>query len=203
MRLLVVGAGGHAKVVIDTARAAGWEIAGVVGLPSDPPEILGVPVVLTAEGISADAFIVAIGDNRIRARYFQHYLDAGMTPAVVTHPTAVIGTGVGISGGTLVVAGAVVNVDARIGADAILNTGCRIDHDVVVGNHSLVGPGATLCGGVTIGEGVLLGAGVNVIPAASVGDWSQIGAGAAVTDSILPLTVAVGVPARPIRRIEE
>jgi sugar O-acyltransferase (sialic acid O-acetyltransferase NeuD family) len=203
VRLLVVGAGGHAKVVIDTARAAGWDIGGVVGVEGDAPEILGHCVVLTPEDVDADAFIVAIGDNHVRARTYERYLQAGMTPATVVHPSAVIGSGVEIGGGSLVVAGAIVNVDAHIGADAILNTGCMIDHDCVIGDHSLIGPGATLCGGVKIGDGALLGAGVNAIPLARVGEWSQVGAGATVIGAIPSATVAVGVPARPIHGIEE
>jgi UDP-perosamine 4-acetyltransferase len=203
VRLLVVGAGGHAKVVIDTARRSGWAIAAVVGVPGDPDEIAGCPVVLNAEGVEADAFIIAIGDNRTRSEYYRRYVDRGMTAATVVDPSATISESVRIGDGTLVVAGAIVNIDTHIGENVICNTGCMIDHDCIIGDHALVGPGCTLCGAVEIGEGTLLGAGVNVIPQASVGDWSRIGAGATVVDRIPSHVLCVGVPARAIRTIEE
>lgn len=202
MRLLVIGAGGHAKVVIDAARCAGFEIAGILGRPGDPAEVLNAPVSHDASGISADGFIVAIGDNAARARHFEEYRASGLEPTSVIHPSAVIAGGALIGEGTFVAAGVIVNVDARIGADVILNTGCTVDHDCVIGSHALVGPLASLCGGVEIGGGVLLGAGVSVKPRTSVGAWSVVGAGAAVVSDLPARSVCVGVPARVVRGIE-
>jgi sugar O-acyltransferase (sialic acid O-acetyltransferase NeuD family) len=202
VRLLVIGAGGHAKVVVDAARLAGFEIAGVVGDPNGRSELLGVPVSPTAEGIDADGFIVAIGDNRRRAAVFEEHA-AGPLPAVtVVHPSAVVADGVTFGAGTFIAAGVVVNVDARIGRDVILNTGCTVDHDVVVGDHALVGPTASLCGESRLGDGVTLGAGAAVIPAKTVGRWATIGAGAAVVEDVPERVVAAGVPARTTRRID-
>lgn len=203
MRLLVFGAGGHAKVVIDSALAAGWEIAGVVGAPGGASEILGHQVIDEAVGVDADGFIVAAGDNRTRARIFADRLTAGPPPVAVVHPSAVIGSDVSIGAGTLVAPGVVINAGARIGENAILNTGCLVDHDVIVGDHVHVGPGSTLCGAVKIGDGVLLGAGTSIIPVMSVGEWSIVGAGSAVVEDVPPRVVSVGVPARQIRRVEE
>lgn len=203
MRLLVVGAGGHAKVVLDAARVAGFEIAGVVGAAGGRSEVLGIPVRHDATGIDADGFIVAIGDNRNRARAFDEYRSLGLTPISVVHPSSVIAQGVEIGAGAFVAAGVVVNVDARIGEDAILNTGCTIDHDCVVGDHALVGPTASMCGESLIGEGVTLGAGASVIPLKSVGDWTMVGAGAAVVRDVPDRVVCAGVPARTIRGIGE
>lgn len=202
MRLLVIGAGGHAKVVIDAARCAGFEIAGIVGREGDPEELLGIRVSHDATDIAADGFIVAIGDNATRSRYFDEYRAGGLAPATVIHPSAVIAEGVLIGESTFIAAGVIVNVDARIGADAILNTGCTVDHDCVIGSHALVGPLASLCGGVEIGGGVLLGAGVSVKPRTSIGAWSVVGAGAAVVSDLPERSVCVGVPARVVRGIE-
>jgi sugar O-acyltransferase (sialic acid O-acetyltransferase NeuD family) len=202
VRLLVIGAGGHAKVVIDAARCAGFEIAGIVGREGDPAEVLGIPVSHDATDIASDEFIVAIGDNAARAHHFYEYRAHGLEPASVVHPSAVIARGVGIGAGTFVAAGVIVNVDAHIGANAILNTGCTIDHDCVIGDHALIGPTASLCGGVEIGEGVLLGAGSTVTPRTRVGKWSVIGAGAAVVSDLPDRSVCVGVPARVVREIE-
>lgn len=202
MRLLVVGAGGHAKVVIDAARMAGFSVAGVVGTPSDAAEILGVAVSPSAEGIVFDGFIAAVGDNRIRARLFAEYRDRGLSPVSVIHPSATIAHSVVIGVGTFIAAGVVVNVDARIGQDAILNTGCTVDHDCVVGDHALVGPTASLCGESRIGTGVTFGAGASVIPVKHVGDWTVVGAGAAVVGDVPARVVYGGVPARQVGTVE-
>ena len=198
MRLLVIGAGGHAKVVIDTARAAGHTIAGVVGTHDDADTILGIPVSPSADGIVADGFIAAVGNNRIRAELFAEYRDRGLTPVSVIHPSAVIAKSVVIGAGAFVAAGVVANVDARIGENAILNTGCTVDHDCVVGDHALVGPTASLCGDSRIGTGVTFGAGASIIPVKRVGDWTTIGAGAAVVDDVPDHAVYAGVPARHV-----
>lgn len=198
MRLLVIGAGGHAKVVIDAALDAGFEIAGVVGEPGGRSEVLGLPVSHSCEGIAADGFIVAIGDNAARSRAFEEHIAAGLTPISVIHPSAVISSRATIGAGTFAAAGAIVNVDAVIGLDAILNTGCTVDHDCVVGDHALIGPTASLCGGCRVGAGTLLGAGASLIPGTSVGDWSVVGAGSAVVTDIADRTVSAGVPARPL-----
>jgi acetyltransferase EpsM len=115
----------------------------------------------------------------------------------------IVGSDVGIGGGTFIAAGVVVNTGARIGRDVILNTGCAVDHDVALADHVHVGPRVALCGGVRIGEGVLLGVGSCVVPLGSVGEWSIIGAGAAVTGDLTARRVYVGVPARSVHGAEE
>lgn len=203
MRLLVIGAGGHAKVVVDAAEAAGWEIAGIVGQRNDAFQLLGHRVTHSAEGIETDAFIVGIGRNDVRARYYDEYRHAGYTPATVIHPTASVSPSADIGSGTFIGAGAIVNVDAVVGENVILNTACVVDHDTFIGDHSLIGPTASLCGEVTIGMGVMFGAGCNAIPGTTVGAWSVCGAGAVITKDIPARVLCVGVPAKPIRQIEE
>ncbi|MDR3686676.1 MAG: NeuD/PglB/VioB family sugar acetyltransferase [Coriobacteriia bacterium] len=203
MRLLVVGAGGHAKVVVDAAEAAGHDVVGVIGLPSDPSHVLGHPVVDGLDGIQAEGFVIAIGDNATRARFFAQYCESGLVPAVVVHPSVIVGSDVELGAGTFAAAGVVINTGARIGADSILNTGCSVDHDCIVGAHSHLGPQVALCGTVTLGEGVLMGVGSCASPGASVGAWSVVGAGAAVVGELPSLSVCIGVPARAVRTIEE
>jgi sugar O-acyltransferase (sialic acid O-acetyltransferase NeuD family) len=198
VRLLVIGAGGHAKVVIDAARGAGFEIAGVLGRPGDADEVLGIPVAHDRGRIDTDAFIVAIGENAARAATFVACLEAGLTPATVIHPSAQVADDIQIGRGTFVAPGAIVNIHARIGENVILNTGCAVDHDVVVGDHAHVGPTVGLCGGAHIGEGALLGVGASVIPRGRVGEWAIVGAGAVVTNPVPPHAVWGGVPARSL-----
>lgn len=203
MRLLVIGAGGHAKVVVDAAVASGWEIAGILGMPGDAPDVLGYPVIIDAPAPEADAFIVAIGNNTLRAARFDELVSAGMAPGTVIHPSAIICSHVTMGAGTFVAAGAVVNPCAHIGVDAIVNTGCTVDHDCVVGDHALVGPTASMCGASRIAEGVTLGAGATLKPGMAVGEWSVVGAGAAVVSPLPARSVCVGVPARVVRSLED
>lgn len=204
MRLLVMDAGGHAKVVIDAAEAAGHVIAGVVvDKPGDAAELLGHPVTSRAETPAADGFIVAIGDNATRARVFAECIAARLVPATVVHPSVVLGADVEVGRGTFVAAGVVVNTGARIGENTILNTSCSVDHDCVIGAHAHVGPQVALCGGVTVGEGTLLGVGSCASPGTSVGAWTVVGAGAAVINDLPAHGICVGVPARAIHSTEE
>jgi UDP-perosamine 4-acetyltransferase len=196
VKVLVIGAGGHAKVVIDAARAAGYVVVAAIGSPDGASDVLGVPVVPSAEGISADGFIVAVGDNRHRAALFSEYTVAGLTAVPVVHPSAVIAEGAEIAEGAFVAAGVVVNPGARIGCNAILNTGCTVDHDCVIGSHAHIGPGVNLCGGTTIGVGTLVGVGACAIPGTVVGAWCTVGAGASVVDPVPDGLTVVGVPAR-------
>jgi len=205
VRLLIVGAGGHAKVVLDAARCCGMEIAAVLGTEGGVTELLGEPVVRGSADLAAiapDAFIIGIGDNRARAEAYAEYLALGLIPATVVHPSATVAASVTLGAGTFVAAGAIVNPEAVVGANTILNTGCTVDHDCVIGEHALIGPTASLCGAVRVGDGTLVGAGASVVPGASVGAWSVVGAGAAVLADVPDSSVAVGVPAVVVKRIE-
>ena len=196
MRLLVIGAGGHAKVVIDAALLMGHEIAGVVGSPDGVASLMGLPVVADAKDIRHDEFIIAVGDNRQRAALFAEQFEAGGMGARLIHPSAIIGAGVALGEGTFIAAGVVINTGAMIGDDVVLNTACCVDHDCVIGSHAHVGPQVALCGAVELGEGVLMGVGSCATPGVAIGAWTTVGAGAAVTGDLPGDSVCVGVPAR-------
>lgn len=203
MRLLVVGAGGHAKVVVDAALQAGIDVAAVVGAASDPETVLGIDVVGADDLPPCDAFIVAVGDNVARARLFSEHRERGLTPASVVHPTATVSSSASVGAGTFIAAGVIVNPEARTGENTILNTGCTVDHDCELGPHVHVGPGVNLCGAVSIGEGALIGVGACAAPGSSVGAWSVVGAGAAVVGALPERSVCTGVPARVVRSTGE
>lgn len=200
--MTLVGGGGHAKVVLATARAAGLEVERA--LDDDRSrwgrQILGLPIA----GPIADALddpdalvLLAIGDNRARARMAAS-ARCTFVPALV-HPSAIVHPSVSLGLGTVVFAGAIVQPDSRLGEHVIVNTGASIDHDCAIGDCAHIAPGARLSGGVTIGEGCLLGIGSAAIPGVTIGSWTVVGAGAAVVNDLPAGCTAVGVPARPRR----
>jgi sugar O-acyltransferase (sialic acid O-acetyltransferase NeuD family) len=199
LKLVVVGAGGHAKVVVATARAAGREIAAV--LDDDPDrfktDFCGLSVEGPIHSSLADfrdaEVILAIGDNRAR---FQLAASISLPFATIVHPFAWVARDVKLGEGTVVFAGTVLQPAVRIGRHCVLNTSCSVDHDCTLDDFSQVAPGARLAGAVTVCEGAYIGMGACVIQALNVGAWSVVGAGAAVVRDVVPDTVVKGVPAR-------
>jgi sugar O-acyltransferase (sialic acid O-acetyltransferase NeuD family) len=203
--LLVLGAGGHAKVLIDAARQSGRTIEGV--LDDDPSKhgmsfyattVLGPIARLERWSGHRLEFAVAVGGNGHRQRLQLAAVAAGLQPAVIVHPNAcVAGTAV-IGDGSVLFAGAVVNADARIGRGAIVNTGASIDHDCTIGDWVHVAPGVAICGGVRVGEGTLVGVGARIIPGVSIGKECLVAAGAVVCRNLPDFSRVAGVPARPM-----
>lgn len=198
----VIGAGGHAKVVVSTLRAAGLTVA--AAFDDDPSrhgsELLGVlvrgPASAAAEAGLRRA-VLAIGDNRARRRLAE-VLGSEHEWLTVVHPRAWVDPGAQLGAGTVVLAGAVVQPGATIGAHAIVNTAASVDHDCTIGDFVHLAPGCRLCGGVTVGEGTLAGVGCAVAPGVAIGAWTVVGAGAAVVRDLPAGVTATGVPARPV-----
>lgn len=204
--IVVVGAGGHAKVVIELFRAMGDQVEYCVGGQDAVDECLGVPVrkgdewldKLRSEGYGR-AFI-AIGPNRLRIKLAEYALSLGyelvnaISPTAVISPTAMLGNGIAVMAGTII------NAASEIGDLTIINTGATVDHDCIIGRAVHIAPQCGLAGTVRIGEGSFLGIGSRVIPEKEVGAWTMIGAGAVVTCDIPPHVTAVGVPARVIKK---
>lgn len=202
MSILVVGAGGHAKVVIATLQAMGETVSGC--LDDDPRavgrSVLGVPV-LGAVDLLRDHVgraVLGIGSNRVRQMLAVLYSDVTWTKAV--HPLAHVHSSVRIGDGTVIFAGAIVQPDTWIGAHVILNTGATVDHDGEIGDFAHIAPGVHLSGNVTVEAGGFLGVGACAIPGVRVGAWGTVGAGAAVVSDLPPNVTSVGVPARPRTR---
>jgi sugar O-acyltransferase (sialic acid O-acetyltransferase NeuD family) len=203
--VMVVGAGGHAKVVIDILRAAGFHIAAVFddaasrrGEIFRGSTIVGstaeIPAYATQNGLSA--FVVAIGDNPTRLALGEKLESVGLHALSAIHPSAVLAPGVHLGGGTVVMAGVCINADAVVGRHSILNTQATIEHDCVLADGVHIAPGATLCGGVQVGRCALVGAAAVIIPLLHIGAHAQIGAGAAVVDAVPEHARVSGVPAR-------
>jgi sugar O-acyltransferase (sialic acid O-acetyltransferase NeuD family) len=201
MALVLVGAGGHGKVVADAARAAGVPIAGFVddryGIDLDRLPTLGtIDEYKRAENNDDDAFIVAIGDNWTRMNVYDDLVEAGQHAGTVIHPTATVSEEATIEDGAYIGAEAVVNPGAFVGENAIVNTRATVEHDCVVGAHAFVAPHAVMCGESKLGEGALLGANATLAVGKSIGEWTKVGEGAVVKENLPAHVTAVGVPAK-------
>jgi len=211
-RLLLVGAGGQARVVMDTLMAAGifHELACIT---DDNPDLhgqdyYGIKVKggsslwpqLFEDGIHSA--IVAVGDNKARRVCARKLQDTGFSFPVLIHPQASVSPRATLGAGTVVFAGAVVQIGAQTGSHVIINTSASVDHDCKVGDYVHIAPGSHLSGHVAVGDGSLLGVGSSVIPGTSVGQWSVIGAGSAVVNHIADYTKAYGNPAREVGSIK-
>ncbi len=208
MRVLIIGAGGHAQVVADillAMRAAGENID-VAGYLDDTPQrhglqLLGRPVlgaVGDSDGIDHDGLIIAIGNNAVRRELFLRFQEKGARLIVARHPRATVAPDVTAGPGTMICAGAIVNTGATIGPNVILNTGCTVDHHNRIGAHTHIAPGAHLGGDVAVGEGTLIGIGAVVLPQTAIGNRVVVGGGALVRETVADDTMVAGVPARPI-----
>lgn len=208
MDVIIAGAGGHGRVVLDILRAGGTHT--VVGfldanLDLKGQVIAGVPVLghlnllpkLIAAGVGGA--IVAIGDNRVRRSYAQKLVAAGLELINAVHPSAVVSPTAALGRNIVVAAGAIVCTDARVADHAIVNTAAVVDHECEVGQAAHIAPGVRLAGRVWVGEGAFVGIGANVLPCLRVGEYSTVGGGALVRKDVPPGATVVGVPARVIK----
>ncbi|HER25943.1 MAG TPA: acetyltransferase [Rhodospirillales bacterium] len=200
--IILLGAGGHAKVVADICLAAGHQIAGFLddekpaGLEWVGGKVVGrVDRLADANFAKEYAFVPALGDNALRRSIVQKVIAAGAQLQTVVHPSAVISTFASIGNGTVVMAGVIVNAATRIGDFCILNTGCTIDHDCVLEDGSQISPGAHLAGHVHCGKDVFIGTGAAIIPRITVADRAIVGAGSTVTGDVPADVTVVGNPA--------
>lgn len=203
---ILVGAGGHARVIldillkekkkvlgfIDDNKVGTYEDFPIVGTTADTETILGEN--------SSLKFIICVGDNQIRERIANTLNNYNVEYGNAIHPSAEIGSGVKLGFGTVVMANVVVNHSAHVGNHAIVNTAATVDHDCEIGDFVHISPGAHLAGSVMIRKGCHIGIGSSIIQNITVGPSSIIGAGAAVVSNIEGNALAVGVPAKIIKK---
>jgi sugar O-acyltransferase (sialic acid O-acetyltransferase NeuD family) len=208
--ILVIGGGGHGRVVIEALRAAGTDVAGVIDrhpavaamLPDGVPWLGGDEALvryLPADYQLANG-VGGIGEPHRRG-VFERLGAAGYGFVRVRHPTAIVArAGVVLGEGCRIMAGAVIQSGVRIGADTIVNTRAAIDHDCRIGEHCHIAPGAVLCGEVEIGAGTHIGAGAVIIEGVRIGSFSIVGAGSVILRDVPDGVVVYSKDMRQERR---
>lgn len=199
---MVIGAGGHAKVVVELARSCGFEVVGCLDADDTPRLVVGAPVIgkddmassLLSDGVRFAA--LGIGNNRVRERIGGALEALGFTLPALISPNAVVSPSAAVEQGAIVMPGAVLNAECRIGPFSIINTSASVDHDCHLGSAVHLGPGSRLAGSIVVGDRAMIGVGSAVAPGISIGADSTLGAGATAIHDIRPNTTAVGTPAR-------
>ncbi|RYD56686.1 MAG: acetyltransferase [Sphingobacteriales bacterium] len=198
--MIVFGASGHGKVIIEILESNGctdievWDDAA-------KPDILHHRVQLASvDKLPADAgMVIAVGSNKIRKMIAERYSDkVAYIPAV--HARTNLSPRCKVGAGTVVMAGVTINADAVIGAHCIINTNASVDHDCYIGDFVHISPNASLCGTISVGEGTHIGAGATIIPNLKIGKWCTIGAGSVVIKDVPDYCTVVGNPGRIIKQ---
>lgn len=206
--IVIVGAGGHAKVCIELLWAMGRDVACcIAGEANGASSCMGVPIIVgdgQLSGLRAEGFddvFIAIGSNSLRQRLGATATSLGYRLVNAISPTAKISPSAQLGRGIAVMAGVVINAETTIEDLAIINTGATIDHDCRIGAATHVAPQCALAGNVTVGTGSFLGIGCKVVPGRTIGENAMIGAGGVVISDIPARATAVGVPAKVIKTI--
>jgi sugar O-acyltransferase (sialic acid O-acetyltransferase NeuD family) len=184
--LIIFGAGGHGKCIINAALLSRECPALVIDDAPKCAELLGVPVVRSYCPKQGFRFVVAIGHSETRREKFDLLVSYGGLPATIIHPAASVADGSEIGDGTVVLSGATIDPSVTVGENCIVNVGAIIGHDCTVGNDCHISGNASVCGGVTIGEGVWVGVGAIIKEGVTIGDGAYIAMGALVTHDIPP-----------------
>ncbi len=194
--MILYGASGHAKVIIEILEKQGIPITGLVDANPAVQTLLGYRVNQLLSDLDADEqVIISIGNNAIRKKIAT---EIGQGFGTAVHPSANISSRTEIGEGTVMMAGVSVNSSTVVGKHVILNTNCLIDHDGVIGDYVHISPNAALAGNVTVCEGTHIGIGACVIQGINIGKWATIGAGAVIIKDVPDYALVVGNPARII-----
>jgi sugar O-acyltransferase (sialic acid O-acetyltransferase NeuD family) len=207
-KIVIIGAGGHGRVILDILRAANcYNPVGFIdantalhGHRVDGLKVLGdLSILDTLKFQDVTGAIVAIGDNGIRREYAERINEAGFELINAIHPSANVAGNATLGKNIVIASGALVCAHCQIGNSVILNTGSIVDHESIIANCAHICPGAKLAGRVIVEGGAFVGIGATVIQNVRIGTDAIVGAGAVVISDVPPASTVVGVPAKVIK----
>lgn len=211
--VLLIGGGGSAKVVIDCFYSSNSDLRLIGILDSDTAKLnstlLGVPFIGTDDELEKlysrgvrKAFISlgTVGNYKPRLYLYNKLKSLGYTLVNIIHPNAIISKHITLGEGNVIMPGAIINVNANIGNNCIINSGSIIEHDTVICNNVHIAPGVRIAGNVTVGENSMIGIGSTIIQGIKIGSNVLVGANSTVIRDIDSDVIAVGCPAKIIRK---
>lgn len=204
--LILLGAGGHARVLLSTLLELGRPILGFVEIDDSLREMLGIRRIGSDDAVLeydvGEVLLVngigSTGSVRNRLRAYESFRARGYCFESVIHPGAMIARETSLGDAVQIMAGAILQTGCIVHENCIINTGARIDHDCVIEAHAHIAPGAVLCGAVHVGARAHVGAGAILLQGVHIGSDSMIGAGAVVLSDVPASCTVVGIPARPV-----
>lgn len=208
--VLIIGGGGHAKVLIEALKRCSTKILGIVeaDVAKIGTAISGIRVIgddKVVAGYNPDEVLLVNGIGSVnvpktRVDVFEKFKAQGFSFTKVIHPSAEVAADVVLGEGVQIMAGVVIQPGSVIGANTIVNTGATVDHDCQIGDHVHLAPGVTLSGEVKIGKASHIGTGATVIQGMKIGNNCLIAAGSVVVDDIPGDTEVMGIPAKKVMR---
>jgi len=204
--VIIIGAGGHAKVVANALQLSGVNIIGLTDANNalhgtsvlDCPVLGNDEIIRTYEKTDLN-LVVGIGStepDKIRRHIFERFLHDGYSFLTCVHPSTIVASDVELGIGTQIMAGAIVQPGCKIGMNSIINTSASVDHDCRIGDHAHIAPGTVLGGTVIIGDGAHIGTNATVIENVFVGSKAMVAAGACVISDISSNARFAGIPAK-------
>lgn len=211
-KIVLVGGGGHSKVIIDIIKSTNeYELIGITEKDTTLKRVLDDPILgddsilkeLFKKGVEYAFISVGIGEeNNLRIKLFNKIKNIGFKIPALIHREAIVSPYAKIGQGTCVMAGTIINPNAKIGNNSVINTGAIIEHDCIIRDNTFISPGAILAGNVIINNNSIIGIGSKIIEGIVIGNNVTIGAGAVVINDIPDNCIAVGVPAKVIKKKE-
>lgn len=206
-KIIIIGAGGHAKVVIDIIELqSNYEIIGIIAQEDEKKkELFGYKIykgdkyLLTFYNKGIKNIAIGIGgykSNSLRKKIFNKVQKIGFNIPALIHPKAIVSSTAKIDDGSVIFAGVILNPEVQIRKNSIIATGSSIDHETIIEDHVLVSAGVTVGACTLIKEEVLVALGAKIISGVEIGSKALIASGAVVVNNINPETIVFGVPAR-------